>query len=109
MSNKIELEVGASATHSNIYNRVKLFKEQFHNQPEPIIWFTLKEDGLRVHFGDLDEYRHLGYGHGNDPNYLVYSFGTGVYHTLTEELNSESIQKIERVLYEQAHELADSL
>lgn len=111
MSNKNELEIGASATHNNIYNRVKLFKAQFHNQPEPIIWFTCKDDekGLRVHFGDLDEYRHLGYGQGNDPEYLVFSFGTGVYHTLTEQLNSESIKKVEQVLYQQVHEIVDSL
>lgn len=94
--------VGVRFTHSNLYDRVKDFKRRFHEFPEPMIWFT-KEDSnsgeIRIHYGTLDDYRGCGYGVGNDPDTLIFSLGTGVYHTMTEELGSESVSKIERVLY----------
>lgn len=106
---KKELGEGVNATHKNIYDRISRFKRELHNQPEPILWFTVEEgeqgkEGLRVHYGTLEEYRNLGYGNNNDPDKLVFSLGTGVYVTLTQNLNSESVSKLERAVYAHVHE-----
>lgn len=104
-----ELHEGVKATHKNIYERISKFKKELHNQPEPILWFTVEEgkqgeEELRVHYGTLEEYHQLGYGHNNDPEELIFSLGTGSYVTLTQNLNSESVSKLERDVYAHVHE-----
>lgn len=109
LDKKKELGEGVNATHKNIYDRISRFKRELHNQPEPILWFTVGEgkqgkEELRVHYGTLEEYRNLGYGNNNDPDKLVFSLGTGAYVTLTQNLNSESVSKLGRAVYAHVHE-----
>lgn len=114
----LEITKGVNATHQEIYDRVKKYKQLISGhalgeQKEPIIWFTYFSNGksgrnntqLKVHLGNIDEYRFLGYGHGHDSHELVYSVGVGDYQDLIRELNSESVQKIEQYIYKEAYEL----